>query len=128
MNKVIMMGRPTRDPEVNYGANGDAYARFNLAVRRRYQKDGTPDADFVSCVCFGKTAEFVESYITKGMRIICEGRIQTGSYDDSEGVTHYTTDVVLENIEFADSKKEEQEPDITPPKNAKPKSAPNKRR
>lgn len=104
MNKVILMGRLTKDPEVNTTANGNTIARFNLAVDRRYKSDGQPTADFPSCVAFGKTAEFINKYFHKGMKILLEGRIQTGSYD-KDGVKHHTTDVVADSVEFAESKK-----------------------
>ena len=104
MNKVILMGRLTKDPEVNTTANGNTIARFNLAVDRRYKSDGQPTADFPSIVAFNKTAEFVEKYIHKGMKIALEGRIQTGNYD-KDGVKHYTTDVIADSVEFAESKK-----------------------
>lgn len=105
MNKVILMGRLTKDTEVNTTANGNTIARFNLAVDRRYKSDGQPTADFPSIVAFNKTAEFVEKYIHKGMKIALEGRIQTGNYTDKDGVKHYTTDVVADSVEFAESKK-----------------------
>lgn len=98
------MGRLTKDPEVNTTANGNTIARFNLAVDRRYKSDGQPTADFPSIVAFNKTAEFVEKYIHKGMKIALEGRIQTGNYD-KDGVKHYTTDVIADSVEFAESKK-----------------------
>lgn len=107
MNKVILMGRLTRDPEVRY--NGDkAVARFSLAVDRRYKQDGQPTADFPSCVAFGKTAEFIEKYTRQGVKIALEGRIQTGSYTNKDGVKVYTTDVIADQVEFAESKKIEQ--------------------
>ncbi len=106
MNKVILMGRMTRDPEVRYGgANNTAVARFTLAVDRRFKRDGEEQgADFIGCVAFGKTAEFIEKYGHKGTKFVLEGRIQTGSYTNGEGKKVYTTDVVCENIEFAESK------------------------
>ena len=103
MNKVILIGRLTKDPDVRY-ANEKAVARFNLAVDRRYKQDGGQTADFPSCVAFGKTAEFIEKYIRQGVKIAIEGRIQTGSYE-KDGVKHYTTDVIVEAVEFAESKK-----------------------
>lgn len=106
MNKVILMGRLTRDPEVRYGgANNSAVARFSLAVDRRFKRDGDEQtADFINCVAFGKTAEFLEKYARKGTKFVVEGRIQTGSYTNKEGQKVYTTDVVCENVEFAESK------------------------
>lgn len=107
MNKVILMGRLTRDPEVRYsqGENSTAIARFTLAVDRRFKRAGeTSDADFISCVAFGKQAEFVEKYFKQGMKMVAVGRIQTGSYTNKDGQKVYTTDVVAEEIEFAESK------------------------
>ena len=106
MNKVILMGRLTRDPEVRYsgGDNATAVARYSLAVDRRFKRDNEPSADFINCVGFGKTAEFAEKYFRKGMRICVVGRIQTGSYTNRDGQKVYTTDVVVEELEFAESK------------------------
>lgn len=106
MNKVILMGRLTRDPEVRYGgANNSAVARFSLAVDRRIKREGDEQtADFISCVAFGKTAEFLEKYARKGTKFVVEGRIQTGSFTNKDGQKVYTTDVVVENVEFAESK------------------------
>ena len=106
MNKVILMGRLTRDPEVRYGgANNSAVARFSLAVDRRFKRDGDEQtADFINCVAFGKTAEFLEKYARKGTKFVVEGRIQTGSYTNKDGQKVYTTDVVVEEQEFAESK------------------------
>lgn len=103
MNKVILMGRLTRDPEVR--TSGDtAVARFSLAVDRRFKKDGEQTADFINCVAFGKTGEFIEKYGHKGTKFVVEGRIQTGSYTNKDGQKVYTTDVVVEQVEFAESK------------------------
>ena len=106
MNKVILMGRLTRDPEVRYsqGDNTSAVARFSLAVDRRFKKDGDQTADFINCVAFGKTGEFIEKYGHKGTKFVVEGRIQTGSYTNKDGQKVYTTDVVVEQVEFAESK------------------------
>ena len=106
MNKVILMGRLTRDPEVRYstGENATAIARYSLAVDRRFKRDGEPTADFINCVVFGKGAEFAEKYLQKGTKIAVVGRIQTGSYTNKDGVKVYTTDVVVEEQEFAESK------------------------
>jgi single-strand DNA-binding protein len=107
MNKVILMGRLTRDPEVRYsqGDASTAIARFSLAVDRRFKRDGEDQtADFINCVAFGRTAEFMERYARKGTKFVVEGRIQTGSYTNKDGQKVYTTDVVVENIEFAESK------------------------
>ncbi|MDF2542571.1 MAG: hypothetical protein K0S47_2289 [Herbinix sp.] len=107
MNKVILIGRLTRDPEVRYsqGENSTAIARFTLAVDRRFRRAGeTQEADFIGCVAFGKQAEFVEKYFKQGMKMVAVGRIQTGSYTNKDGQKVYTTDVVAEEIEFAESK------------------------
>ena len=103
MNKVILMGRLTRDPEVRNGGD-TAIARFSLAVDRRFKKDGEVTADFPNCVAFGKTAEFVEKYAHKGTIFVVEGRLQTGSYTNKDGQKVFTTDVIVEQIEFAESK------------------------
>ena len=107
MNKVILMGRLTRDPDVRYsnGEQATAVARFTLAVDRRVaRRDGEQTADFIGCVAFGRTAEFVEKYFRQGMRMVISGRIQTGSYTNRDGQKVYTTDVVAEEVEFAESK------------------------
>lgn len=107
MNKVILMGRLTRDPDIRYtqGENSMAVARFSLAVdRRRAGADGQREADFINCVTFGKNAEFAERYLHQGTKIVLTGRIQTGSYTNKEGQKVYTTDIVGEDIEFAESK------------------------
>ena len=106
MNKVILMGRWTRDPEVRYsaGENALAIARYTLAVDRRFRRDGEASADFISCVVFGRGAEFAEKYFHQGIRIVVSGRIQTGSYTNREGQKVYTTEVVVEEQEFAESK------------------------
>ena len=106
MNKVILMGRLTRDPEERYsaGENSMAIARYTLAVDRRFKRDGEATADFISCVAFGRAAEFAERYFRQGIRIVVSGRIQTGSYTNRDGNKVYTTDVVVEEQEFAESK------------------------
>lgn len=109
MNKVILMGRLTKAPDVRYAqGNGSqesmCVARYTLAVDRRGRRDGQQTADFISCVAFGKTGEFAEKYLTKGMKIAIIGRIQTGSYINREGQKIYTTEVVVEEQEFAESK------------------------
>ena len=100
------MGRLTRDPDVRYsqGEHSIAIARYTLAVDRRFKRDGEASADFISCVCFGRSAEFAEKYFHKGLRITVSGRIQTGSYTNKDGDKVYTTDVFVEEQEFADSK------------------------
>ncbi|MDO4470514.1 MAG: single-stranded DNA-binding protein [Bacillota bacterium] len=106
MNKVILMGRLTRDPDVKYtaGDNPMAIARYTLAVDRRFKRENEATADFISCVAFGKAAEFAERYFRQGIRIVVSGRIQTGSYTNRDGNKVYTTDVVVEEQEFAESK------------------------
>ena len=107
MNKVILMGRLTRDAEVRYsqGENSTAIARFSLAVDRRFRRDGDEQtADFISCVAFGRNGEFAEKYLKQGTKIAITGRIQTGSYTNKDGNKVYTTEVVVEEQEFAESK------------------------
>ena len=107
MNKVILMGRLTRDPEVRYsqGDNAIAVARYTLAVDRRFSRNNDDQtADFINCVAFGRQGEFAEKYLHKGMKIAVTGRIQTGSYTNKDGVKVYTTDIVVEDHEFAESK------------------------
>lgn len=112
MNKVILLGRLTKDPETH--TNGDTtVTRFSIAVDRRFKTEGGASADFPSCVAFGKTAEFISKYFKQGMKIALTGRIQTGSYTNKDGVKVYTTDVVADEVEFAESKKTEE----TPPSN-----------
>lgn len=102
MNKVILMGRLTKDPDIRYGKqDGQAVARYTLAVDRR--KKG--ETDFIPCVAFGKDAEFAEKYLMQGIKIVVTGRIQTGSYTNRDGKKVYTTDVIIESQEFAESKK-----------------------
>ena len=107
MNRVILMGRLTRDAEIRYsqGESSTAIARFSLAVDRRFRKEGDEQtADFINCVAFGRTAEFMERFGRKGTKFVAEGRIQTGSYTNKDGQRVYTTDVVVESVEFAESK------------------------
>ena len=109
MNKVILMGRLTRDPEVRYsqGENATAVARYTFAVDRRQSRNnqnGEQTADFLQCVAFGRSGEFAEKYFRKGMKVLVTGRIQTGSYTNKDGQKVYTTDVVVEDQEFAESK------------------------
>lgn len=110
MNKAILMGRLTRDPEVRY-TNGDnpmCIARYTLAVDRRFKREGQDSADFIPCVAFGKGGEFVEKYCKKGTKLAVTGRIQTGSYTNRDGQKVYTTEVVVEEQEFAESKASQQ--------------------
>lgn len=106
MNKVILMGRLTKDPVVRYsqGEKPTAVARYTLAVNRRFKKEGSPDADFISCVAFGRAGEFAEKYFHQGLKIVISGRIQTGSYTNKDGQKVYTTDVFIEEQDFAESK------------------------
>ena len=111
MNKVILTGRVVRDPEIRYsqGENASGVAKYSLAVERRFKQEGQPTADFINCVCFGKQTEFAEKYLRQGMKIAVTGRIQTGSYTNKDGVKVYTTDVVVEEHEFCESKNASQE-------------------
>ena len=110
MNKVMLMGRLTRDPETRYtqGENSMAISRYNLAVDRRFKREGDQNADFIPCVAFGKSGEFAEKYLRKGTKIAIVGRIQTGSYTNKDGQKVYTTEVVVEEQEFAESKASQQ--------------------
>lgn len=106
MNKVVLMGRLTRNPDVRYsqGERSTCVARYTLAVNRRFRRDGEPDADFINCVAFGRQGEFAEKYLKQGTKIVISGRIQTGSYTNRDGMKVYTTDVVVEEQDFAESK------------------------
>lgn len=107
MNKVILIGRLTRDPEVRYtqGADPMAISKYSLAVDRRFKRDGQPDVDFINCVAFGRNGEFVEKFLKKGMKIAVTGSIQTGSYTDKDGNKRYTTDIVVDDHEFTESRR-----------------------
>nr|WP_314505475.1 single-stranded DNA-binding protein [uncultured Lachnoanaerobaculum sp.] len=106
MNRVILMGRLTRDPDIRYtsGENSMAVARYTLAIDRAIKKQGEQSADFINCVAFSKAAEFAEKYFRQGMRVLVSGRIQTGNYTNKEGQKVYTTEVIVDTQEFADSK------------------------
>lgn len=106
MNKAILMGRLTRDVDVRYsaGENQTCIARYTLAVERKYKREGQPSADFISCVAMGRSGEFAEKYFHKGTKVVVSGHIQTGSYTNKDGQRVYTTDVVVEDQEFAESK------------------------
>ena len=106
MNKVILMGRLTRDPEVRYsqGASQTAVARFSVAVDRRFKREGEPDADFFNCTCFGKQAEFVERYLHKGTKVVLSGRVQNDNYTNKDGQMVYSVRIMVDEIEFAESK------------------------
>lgn len=112
MNRVILMGRLVRDPDVRYtsGEKPMAVARYTLAVDRKFKRDGEQTADFISCVAFGKQGQFAENYLHQGMKMVVVGRIQTGSYTNKDGQRFYTTDVVVEEHEFAESKSANENP------------------
>ena len=107
INKTILMGRITKDPETRYSQGNEpmAISRYTLAVNRRFKKDGQPEADFINIIAFGKNGEFAEKWFKKGMQVAVVGRIQTGSYTDKDGNKRYTTDVVVEEQHFAESKR-----------------------
>ena len=126
MNKVILMGRLTRDPDVRYsaGENSTAVARYTLAVDRRFRRDGdSATADFIGCVAFGRSAEFAEKYFRKGMKILISGRIQTGSYTNQENQRIYTTEVIVEDQEFTESKRASEEAAASAPAPSAPQPA-----
>lgn len=104
LNKVFMIGRLTRDPEIRYAQNGNAVAGFSIAVDRRYKRDGEPDADFFNCSAFGKTAEFVEKYLKKGTKVVIDGHLQNDTYTDKNGNKVTATKIMVESMEFAESK------------------------
>lgn len=120
MNKSILMGRLTRDPEIKYTqTNNTMCANFSLAVNRRFKQEGQPEADFINIVAWSKTAEFVNNYFKKGQQVAVIGRIQTRNWEDDQGVKHYVTEVIAEEMYFADSKKENsEESNITIPENS----------
>lgn len=106
MNKVILLGRLTNDPEIRYSQEGMCIASFTLAVDRRIKKEGQPTADFIRCTAFNKGGEFAEKYLTKGTKIALEGHWQTGSYKNKENVMVYTNDCIVDQMEFAESKRQ----------------------
>ena len=110
MNNVVLMGRLTADPEVRTTQSGTEVASYTLAVDRRFKRDGEPTADFIRCKSFGKTAEFAGKYFRKGTKIAITGRIETGSYTNRDGAKVYTTEVIVDNQEFAESKAKEEKP------------------
>ena len=117
MNKVIIIGRLVKDPDIRYsqGANTTCVARYTLAVDRKFKQEGQPTADFINCIAFGKLGEFAEKYLHKGTKIAVTGRIQTGSYTNKDGQKVYTTDVVVEEQEFCESKSQSNsQPQATP--------------
>lgn len=109
MNNVCVAGRLTADPECRTTENGTIITSFSLAIPRRYTKDGEQEVDFIRCIAFGKTAEFVTKFFIKGMKADITGRIQTGSYTDKKKITRYTTDIIIEGIEFGEKKQEREE-------------------
>lgn len=110
MNNASLVGRLVRDPEVRYGQNESvSVAKFSLAVERKWKRDGEPTVDFINCTVFGKSAEFTEKYFRKGMRVAITGRIQTGSYKNKDGQTVFTTEIIVESQEIAQSKSESNE-------------------
>lgn len=110
MNRVMLMGRLTKDPDIRYsqGEKSTAIARFTLAVDRKFKQDGQPTADFINCLAFGKRAEFMEKYCRKGTKLVVEGSWQTGNYTNKDGNKVYTNDCLVESCEFAESKSSEQ--------------------
>lgn len=120
MNKVILMGRLTKEPDIRQSGETQI-ARYVLAVDRRFNRNGDQKADFISCVAFGRSAEFAEKYLHQGTKIAIEGRIQTGSYTKNDGTKVYTTDVVVENQEFAESKAASQTQEAPAPAPEEPK-------
>ena len=108
LNKVIMMGRLTRNPEVSSSTSGTTFARFSIAVDRKIKVEGQPDADFFTCTSFGKQAEFVERYLKKGTKILITGRLQNDSYTNKDGQKVNATKIMTEEVEFAESKKDGQ--------------------
>lgn len=115
MNKVILIGRLIKDPDIRTGTNDTKIARYILAVNRKYRKNNEPTADFIGCVALGKNGEFAEKYLHKGIKIAVTGRIQTGSYTNRDGQRVYTTDILIEEQEFAESKKNQSEEQSQPP-------------
>ena len=105
MNKVIFLARLGRDPEIRYAqSSGNAIASFSIAVNRRFKRDNEPDADWFNCVAFGKTAEFCEKYLHKGVKVVIEGELQNNNYEDKNGTKHYSVQIIVNQIEFAESK------------------------
>lgn len=115
MNICIQMGRLTADPEIRFSQNGTAIGRFTLAVNRRFTKEGSPEADFHTCVCFGKTAEFAEKYLRKGTKVVVNGELQDNNYTKQNGEKVYSKQIVLNSIEFAESKNSQAAPSNSAP-------------
>jgi single-strand DNA-binding protein len=116
MNKIILMGRLTRDPEVRYsqGENSMAIASFSIAVNRKFKREGEPEADFFNCTAFGKQAEFIEKYLKQGTKILLSGRVQNNNYTNKEGQKVYSVQIMVDEIEFAESKAAASEGSGTP--------------
>lgn len=109
MNKVILMGRLTKDPEISSSASGTTFARYSIAVDRKFKQEGGPDADFFNCTSIGKQAEFVEKYLKKGTKIVTSGRLENNNYTNKEGHKVYDVRVITEEVEFAESKGSQQQ-------------------
>ena len=120
MNKWIGMGRLTRDPEVRYSQSGSAVANFSVAIDRRYKRDGETTADFFNCTAFGKTGEFVEKYLRKGIKVVIEGELQNNNYEDKNGTKHYSVQIIVNQIEFAESKSSQTNNDTAEPEASAP--------
>ena len=120
MNKWIGMGRLTRDPEVRYSQSGSAVANFSVAIDRRYKRDGETTADFFNCTAFGKTGEFVEKYLRKGLKVVIEGELQNNNYEDKNGTKHYSVQIIVNQIEFAESKSSQTNNDTAEPEASAP--------
>ena len=120
MNKWIGMGRLTRDPEVRYSQSGSAVANFSVAIDRRYKRDGETTADFFNCTAFGKTGEFVEKYLRKGVKVVIEGELQNNNYEDKNGTKHYSVQIIVNQIEFAESKSSQTNNDTAEPETNTP--------
>lgn len=114
MNLILLCGRLTKDPEVRYGANNTAIARFSIAVDRRFKRDGQPTADFFNCTAFGKTGEFIEKYFRKGSKILVNGEMQNDNYKNKDGQMVYGFQVLVNNVEFAESKAASQQNGYAP--------------
>ena len=116
MNKVIFLGRSGKDPEIRYAqSSGNAVANFSLAVDRRFKRDGEPDADWFNCVAFSKTAEFCEKYLHRGSKVLLDGEVQNNNYEDKNGTKHYSVQIIVNQIEFAESKSSQTNNDTTEP-------------